>query len=24
LQQYRLKELHDHGIETEIYRGEDL
>mgnify|MGYP003147478854 CR=1 FL=1 len=24
LQQYRLKELNDHGIETEIYRGEDL
>ncbi len=24
LQQYRIKELNDHGIETEIYRGTDL
>jgi Holliday junction resolvase len=24
LQQYRIKELKDHGIETEIYRGADL
>jgi len=24
LQQYRIKELNDHGIETEIYRGADL
>lgn len=24
LQQYRIKELNDHGIETEIYRGKDL
>ena len=24
LQKYRLKELNDHGIETEIYRGEEI
>lgn len=24
LQQYRLKELKEHGIETEVYRGEAL
>mgnify|MGYP003150410752 FL=1 len=24
LQKYRLKELNDHGIKTEVYRGERL
>tara|TARA_R100001463_G_scaffold123819_1_gene180657 strand:- start:155 stop:403 length:249 start_codon:yes stop_codon:yes gene_type:complete len=24
LQEYRLKELNDHGIKTEIYRGEEI